>query len=143
MSEFKTCQEAVWADDRHKELTTKIGEAWLEADKINKEIRPLLWNLQALLRAADLCDQYYFREAEPGECDTLKRLTGEGAECWEANWDRSSDAIKEAAVALCSTISYKECIRKGHRDKHTKLNQERDALAIEIRTAWHKQKEGV
>jgi len=144
MPEFKTCSEAVWADDRHKKLTEDIAKQWREADKKEKEIRPLLYELQALLRAMDLCADQIFKEVDSEEQDSaIELITGENAEVWSCNWARSADAVRDAAVALCSRVSHAGFTRQTHKDKQKNLEAERDTLAAEIRAAWHKEKEAV
>lgn len=143
MEKIASCHDAVIADDRHKKLTEDIAKEWREADKKEKEIRPLLYELQALLRAMDLCADQIFKEVDSEEQDSaIELITGENAEVWSCNWARSADAVRDAAVALCSRVSHAGFMRQTHKDKQKNLEAERDTLAAEIRTAWHKQQEG-
>lgn len=140
MAKPQNLSEALSADKPY----TKAGEERTalvqQIHSIQGEQTQKFWTIQALLRAADLCESK--RSEIGGEDDeVLMRGTGECGDCWDSNWFASKQAIFASVELVCKEIADMGETKRALIAEKDQICEQIDAALERVRKEFHAMQE--
>ena len=130
MSEPTTFSEALASDKAYANHIWKRDQLTENIYEIQRQQTIMFWEIQALLRAADLCQSKRSDILESDD-EALIRNTGECSDCWDTNWHTSTQTIFAHIEFICKKISDLTLEKNG-------LHAEKDELQPKIDTALNR-----
>lgn len=140
MTEPQNLTEALDADIQYTDAVKQLKDLHEKIRELQEEQLTRFWQIQALLRAADLCE---VKRAEIlGEDDeALLRSTGECSECWDSNWYSSKQAIFASVEGFCRQITEIGEKKDGVVTERDEVKSTVNSASQRVRRKFHAQQE--
>ena len=140
MAKPQNLSEALTADIEYQNLGMQRTFLTKQIQEIQKAQAAHFWSIQALLRAADLCDSK--RSEIVGEDDeVLVRATGECSDCWDSNWFASKGAIFASVETICKQIAEMSEAKELNVKSRDENEADIDAALQRVREDFHAQQQ--
>tara|TARA_R100001163_G_C5010326_1_gene156480 strand:+ start:365 stop:790 length:426 start_codon:yes stop_codon:yes gene_type:complete len=140
MNKPQNLSEALNADKVYTQAGEERSALVQQIHSIQGEQKSKFWEIQALLRAADLCDSK--RNHIEGEDDeVLVRNTGECSDCWDTNWFASTQAIFASVEVICREIADMTKSKKALIEKKDQMSERINGALERVRKEFHAMQE--
>ena len=140
MSKPQNLSEALNADKVYTQAGEERSALLQQIHSIQGEQTSKFWEIQALLRAADLCDSKR-NEIEGEDDEVLLRSTGECSDCWDSNWFASRQAIFASVEVVCAEIFQMTESKKALMEKQDQMSERINGALERVRKEFHAMQE--
>ena len=140
MDKPQSFSEALNADKVYTQAGEERSALMQQIHSIQGEQAQKFWTIQALLRAADLCDSKR-NEIEGEDDEVLVRNTGECSDCWDSNWFASKQAIFASVELVCKEITDIGESKRALLEKKDQMSERINGALERVRKEFHAMQE--